>query len=81
MKFQSVCAWKWEGEDFSLIWVGTHLQFSCWGKGTITAYFILEGTEAERLSKLLTATQQVSNGAGSQVKQSGSEDGVPCICN
>ena len=28
--FQSVYAWKWEGEDFSLIWVGTHLQFSLW---------------------------------------------------
>ena len=30
VNFQNVCAWKWEGEDFSLIWVGTHFQFSCW---------------------------------------------------
>ena len=22
--FQNVCAWKWEGKYFSLIWVGTH---------------------------------------------------------
>jgi len=30
VNFQNACAWKWEGEDFSLIWVGTHFQFSCW---------------------------------------------------
>ena len=30
VNFQSVCAWKWEVEDFSLIWVGTHFHFSCW---------------------------------------------------
>ena len=28
--FQNVCAWKWECEDFLLIWVGTHFQFFCW---------------------------------------------------
>ena len=59
--FQNVyMCMEMKGENFSLILIDTHFQFSCWKE---RSYYLLlhpEDTEAERLSKLPTITQLVS---------------------
>ena len=46
MDFQNGYVWKWEDEDFSLIWVDPVSNFPAELEGAITSYFMLEDSEA-----------------------------------
>ena len=70
-----------KSEDFSLILVDIHFQFSCWRERSYYLLLLPEDTEAERLSKLPTITQLVSGRVGFQTRKFVSGVYISCVCN